>query len=223
MKEELLENADKYGLSEVVGDKISIIDKPLQLTVDDTIYLLENPDYTKDINCDLYRYLIQEVNNNNKLMLLLYKQMIIEKKILCFERYNGKNIDLNNLKNEVNSFKNIVYNPDTSDKFIAIIDVSKSFIHIYEFIANSTEYKAKYIHAKYETNSNHITHLDYSINQYTEEQYKKIILNPNVIEKCDNHKKIWRLDGNIELENFYNIIFCMFDKNEYYIKELFNI
>lgn len=99
--------------------------------------------------------------------------MIIEKPILCFEKYNGKNIDLNNLKNEVNSFKNIVYNSDTNDKFIAIINVSESFIHIYEFIANSTEYKAKYLHAKYDASSNRITHLDYSINQYTENNTKK--------------------------------------------------
>lgn len=223
MKEELLENADKYGLSEVVGNKIFIMDKPLRLTVDDTTYLLEIPEYITDINCDLYRYLIQEVNNKNKLMLRLYKQMIIEKPILCFEKYNGKNIDLNNLKNEVNSFKNITYNPENNDKFIACIDIEKCFIHIYEFISDSKDYKAKYIHAKYETNSSNIIHLDYSINQYTEEQYKKIISNPNIIEKSDIHKKVWRLDGNIELKSFYNIIFCMFDRNEKYIKELFKI
>lgn len=34
--------------------------------------------------------------------------------------------------------------------------------------------------------------------------------------------KIWRLDGKIDIESFYNIIFCMFDKNEKYIKELFS-
>ena len=51
---------------------------------------------------------------------------------------------------------------------------------------------------------------------------QNIIQNPNNIEKCNEHKKIWRLDGNISIESFYNIIFCIFDKNEKYIKELFN-
>lgn len=221
MNEDLLESADKYGLTEIVGNKVFITKKPLQLNIDDTIYLLEIADYTKNINCDLYDYLIQERNNGNKLMLRLSKQMIREKTILFFEKYNGKNINLNNLKNEINSFKNITYSPETNDKFISIVDLDKSFIHIYEFIASSEDYKAKYIHAKFDIDSNYITHLDYSINKYSQEQYNKILSNPNIIEKYSEHKKIWRLDGSIELKSFYNIIFCMFDQNEKYIKELF--
>lgn len=220
---DLLENADKYGLSEITGKKIFLFENPFQIVIDEKTYLINSPDYIQDINIDLYKYLIQEYKNNNKLMLRLYKQMIQEKPILFFEKYHGKVIDLKNLKNEIKSFKNITYNPETNDKFIACIDIEKCFIHIYEFIADSKEYKAKYIHAKFDINSNYIIHLDYSINQYTKEQYEKIILNPDNILKGDFHKKIWRLDGKISLESFYNIIFCMYDKNEKYIKELFKI
>lgn len=220
---DLLDNADKYGLTEITGNKIFVFEKPLQLIIDDKIYLINFPEYIYDINIDLYKYLVKEIENNNKLKLLLYKQMIQEKPIMFFEKYYGKGIDLKDMKKETINFKNITYNPENNDKFVACIDVEKCFIHIYEFIANSETYKAKYIHAKFDMNSNFITHLDYSINQYSKEQYESIIVNPNVIEKCDLHKKIWRLDGNISIESFYNIIFCMFEKNEKYIKELFEI
>ena len=218
----LLENADKYGLSKIEGKKVVIFNKPLQLCVDDKIYMIDTPDYTYNINLNLYTYLIKEYQNNNELSIRLYKEMLTNKIYQCFEKYQGKNINLEELCKETKSFKNIVYNPENSDKFIAIIDVENQFIHIYEFINDSKDYKAKYIHAKYEKNANQISHLDYSLNQYSKEQYERIIQNPNKIEKSSNHKKIWRLDGNITIENFYNIIFCMFDKNEKYIKELFN-
>ncbi len=220
---DLLENADKYGLSEIAGTKVFLLEKPLQLVIDEKIYLINFPDYIRDINIDLYKYLIQEYNKNNKLMIRLYKQMIQEKPIFFYEKYHGKDIDLKGLKDEISSFKNITYNPETNDKFIACIDIEECFIHIYEFIADSKDYKAKYLHAKFDINSNYITHLDYSINQYSNEQYEKIILNPDSIPRGDIHKKIWRLDGNISLESFYNIIFCLYDKNERYIKELFKI
>ena len=218
----LLENADKYGLSKINGKKVFIFPKPLQLCVDDKTYIMEIPDYTYDINTNLYMYLIKEYQNKNELSIRLYKEMITNKTYHCFEKYQGKTIDLEELCKETKSYKNIVYNPENSDKFIAIIDVEKQFIHIYEFINNSPYYKAKYIHAKYDNITNKICHLDYSINQYTKEQYELIVNNPNNIEKCSDHKKIWRLDGNIAIDSFYNIIFCMFDKNEKYIKELFN-
>lgn len=218
----LLENADKYGLSKIDGNKVFIFQKPLQLCVDNKKYIMEIPDYTYDINTNLYTYLIKEYQKKNELSIRLYKEMLTNKIYQYFEKYQGKNINLEELCKETKSYKNIVYNPENSDKFIAIIDVEKQFIHIYEFINNSQNYKAKYIHAKYDKNLNNISHLDYSINQYSKEQYECIVNNPNNIEKCDDHKKIWRLDGNITIDSFYNIIFCMFDKNEKYIRELFN-
>ena len=216
---ELLENADKYGLTHISCSKIFMVEKPLQLTIDEKIYLLEYPDYVQDINKNLYKLLIEEFRNGNQLFLRLYKQMIISKPIFQFEKYCGKNIDLSYLEKETSNFKNIVYNPNNNDKFIAIVDIEKHFIHIYEFISQSDDYKAKYIHAEYMDNK--IVHLDYSINQYTREEYKSIINCPHDIEKSDSHKKIWRLDGKISIEKFYSIILCMFDKNENYIKELF--
>lgn len=218
----LIENTDKYGLTKIEGNKVFVINKPLQLCIDETIYIMDMPDYTYDINRDLYTYLIQEYYNNNELSIRLYKEMKTDKVFQQFEKYNGKNIKIEDLYKEIHDLKNIVYNPKNNDKFIAIIDTKKQFIHIYEFIADSQSYKAKYIHAKYEKCLNLINHLDYSINQYSKEQYENIIQNPNNIEKCNEHKKIWRLDGNISIESFYNIIFCIFDKNEKYIKELFN-
>lgn len=218
---ELLDNADKYGLTEIKAEKISIKQNPLQLDCDNTIYLMDFPDYVQDINLDLYKYLIQEYKNQNKLLIRLYKEMIKSSITLRFEKYYGKDIDLQKLEKEPLNFKNITYNPENNDKFIAVIDTKKCFIHIYEFISETVNYKAKYIHAEYKNNT--IIHMDYSINQYSKEQYNNIIINPNNIEKTINHKKIWRLDGVISIESFYNIIFCMFDKNEQYIKELFNV
>ena len=223
MNEKLLDNADKYGLSKIKCSKIFTIKKPLQINIDDKIFLIEDEDYIKDINFDLYDYLANEFYNGNELYLRLSKNMISNIVHQQFEKYNGKDINLSNLKNEIKSFKNIVYNPITNDKFIGIIDIDKCFIHIYEFINENKTYKAKYIHAKIDIENNIIKHLDYSMNTYTEEQYKDIIANPNEIPKSDKHRKIWRLDGFILLENFYNIIFCMYDKNEKYIKELFKI
>ena len=219
---DLLETADKYGLSPIIGNKVFILKNPLQICIDNKTYLLNMDEFIYDINIDLYCYLIKEYNKNNTLMLRLYKQMLIEKPIYFFNKYQGKDINLEGLCNEMSSFKNIVYNPENNDKFIAIIYIEKQFIHIYEFVSNSLDYKAKYIHAKYEKDTNLICHLDYSINQYTKEQYEKIIQNPYNIEKSYIHEKIWRVDGNITIESFYNIIFCMFNKNEKYIKELFN-
>lgn len=216
---DLLDNADKYGLTKISCNKIFMTEKPLQLTIDENIYLLENPDYIHNINKDLYKYLIEEHYNGNQLFLRLYKQMIIPKPIFQYEKYYGKNIYLDSLEKETVNFKNITYNPNNNDKFIAIVDVEKHFIHIYEFIAKSNDFTAKYIHAEYMKNT--IIHIDYSINQYTREQYKNIISCPYNIEKSNNHKKIWRLDGKITIEKFYSIILCMFDKNEKYIKELF--
>lgn len=219
----LLENADRYGLTKIEGNKVFILNKPLQLCIDDKIYIMDMPEFTYDINTKLYTNLIREYNNNNELRIRLYKEMLTDKIYQHFEKYQGKNIDLKGLCKETKGYKNIVYNPENNDKFIAIIDVEKQFIHIYEFVKNSQDYKAKYIHAKYDKNINEISHLDYSINQYSKEQYELIINNPNNIEKCNEHKKIWRLDGKIAIDSFYNIIFCMFDKNEKYIKELFKI
>lgn len=220
---ELLENADKYGLSQVEGKKVFINMQPLQLIIGDDTYLINLEDYIKDINTELYKYLIKEYRKGNKLMIRLYKEMKQKGMNLYFEKYNGKDIDLKNLKAEIKNFKNITYNPDNNDKFIACIDIEKSFIHIYEFTSDSENYKAKYIHAKIDIDSNYITHLDYSVNQYSKEQYKKIIDSPNNIPKGNLHKKIWRLDGKIALEDFYKIIFCVYDKNEKYVKELFEI
>lgn len=219
---DLLDDSDEYGLTNIVGDKIEIYKSPLQLKIDNKIYKIDLPEYIEDINIDLYQYLINERNNNNTLKIRLYKQMIKENVEYNFIKYNGKSINLQELKKELKNFKSISYNPNNNDKFIASIDVEKQFIHIYEFVSNSLNYKAKYIHAQYEKNKNTICHLDYSVNKYTKEQYEKIIHDPYKIEKSNTHEKIWRLDGNIYIESFYKIIFCMFEKNEKYIKELFN-
>lgn len=218
----LLENADKYGLTKIEGKKVFVYNKPLQICIDDKIYKIDMPEFTYDIDTNLYNNLIMEYEKKSELKIRLYKEMLTNIVYQNFEKYQGKDIDLEGLCKETKNFKNIVYNPENSDKFIAIIDVKKQFIHIYEFVNNSQDNKAKYIHAKYDKNINFIIHLDYSINQYSKEQYGRILSNPNNIEKCNDHKKIWRLDGNITIESFYNIIFCMFDKNEKYIRELFN-
>ena len=65
-----------------------------------------------DIKIDLYCYLIKEYNKNNTLLLRLYKQMLIEKPIYFFNKYQGKDINLEGLCNEMSSFENIVYNPE---------------------------------------------------------------------------------------------------------------
>ena len=145
---DLLDDSDEYGLTNIVGDKIEIYKSPLQLKIDNKIYKIDLPEYIEDINIDLYQYLINERNNNNTLKIRLYKQMIKENVEYNFIKYNGKSINLQELKKELKNFKSISYNPNNNDKFIASIDVEKQFIHIYEFVSNSLNYKAKYIHAQ---------------------------------------------------------------------------
>lgn len=91
---ELLENADKYGLSQVEGKKVFIKMQPLQLIIGDDTYLINLEDYIKDINTELYKYLIKEYRKGNKLMIRLYKEMKQKGMNLYFEKYNGKDIDL---------------------------------------------------------------------------------------------------------------------------------
>lgn len=96
---DLLETADKYGLSPIIGNKVFILKNPLQICIDNKTYLLNMDEFIYDINIDLYCYLIKEYNKNNTLMLRLYKQMLIEKPIYFFNKYQGKDINLEGLCN----------------------------------------------------------------------------------------------------------------------------
>ena len=94
---DLLENADKYGLSKV-EEEIDVIDVPLQLIIDNNIYSIYNmPDYIYDINIDLYHHLVNEHKKQNELRIRLYKQMIVDNPSIWFEKYNGKSVDLKGL------------------------------------------------------------------------------------------------------------------------------
>lgn len=141
-----------------------------------------------------------------------------------YNKFYGKEINLLGLKENVNDFKTITYNPKNYDKFMAFIDTKKKFIHVYEFKNNSDMYDSKYIHAIYDENENIITHIDYSINTYSSKQYKDILVyHTPEKNKSQEHKKIWRIDGKIKIENFYKILLTMFASNEEFIKELFKI
>ena len=65
---DLLETADKYGLSPIIGNKVFILKNPLQICIDNKTYLLNMDEFIYDINIDLYCYLIKEYNKNNTLI-----------------------------------------------------------------------------------------------------------------------------------------------------------
>lgn len=225
-KEELLDCADKYGLVKLTGKKILVEKQPLQITSGKVTYNLSVREdwYCNDINQDLYDYIIEEYNNNAEVKMRITKEMVRHGFVIQYAKYTGKQIDLSNLKKCFNDFKVISYNPENNDKFIAGIDTYKKFIHIYEFKVSPEINTAKYIHAIYDEENNIIEHMDYSINTYSDEQYKAILEDPtSEIPKVKEHIKIWRIDGKIKIEKFYKIIFSMFENNEKYIRELFKI
>lgn len=136
--------------------------------------------------------------------------------------YCGKPVRLKDLKLYTTSFKSISYNPENNDKFVASIDTTKNFIHIYEFMADNQKHSSKYVHCIYDREKNCIIHMDYSVNTYEKEEYLSIIKEPNKIYKAKRHIKIWRVEGEIDLKMFYRIIFALFIQNKRYISELFS-
>ena len=96
---DLLETADKYGLSPIIGNKVFILKNPLQICIDNKTYLLNMDEFIYDINIDLYCYLIKEYNKNNTLMLRLYKQMLIFR---LFNLINHMNKKLNKIIKFIN-------------------------------------------------------------------------------------------------------------------------
>lgn len=223
--DELLEDTDRYGLTKIEGQKVEFSrGLPIQIVIDSHIYNLSIKPawYCNDININLYEYLIEEYRKGNEVSFRLTKDMLLNQLIIQYENYNCLKVDVSDLKNCIEDFKSISYNPQNHDKFIASVDINKKFLNIYEFKNESEIYVAKYIHAIYDEDNNILTHMDYSLNMYNKEQYKSIINNPHEkILKCHKHKKIWMLNGKIDIDTFYNILFSMYNSNQEYIKELF--
>lgn len=212
---------DKDGLFDITNKKVELIKTPLQIIVDEQVYDLERDEFKHDIDLSLYDVLIKLKDSGNSLKMRLTDDMKKDEWEMLCEFYCGKKIRFKELKCCLESFKSISYNPVNNNKFIAAIDVDKSFIHVYEFESDNNTYVSKYIHCEYSKENNLITHMDYSLNTYTLEQYSTIINNPNRILKANEHKKIWRVDGNVNIKMFYKIIFSLYSKNKKYIKELF--
>ncbi len=212
---------DKYGLLDITDKKIEIIYNPLQMIVNEQVYDLERKEFTNGINKDLYKTLIELRDRGNSLKMRLTEEMKREEWHILCEAYSGGKISINKLMQVVNDFKTVSYNPNNNDKFVASINASKCFIHVHEFKSCNNEYTSKYIHCQYDKLKNSIIHMDYSLNTYTSEQYATILSNPHAIPNAEEHKKIWCIDGNLNIKEFYQVLFFMYYKNRKYIKELF--
>lgn len=221
----LIENTDRYGLTKLNGEKVEIISElPLEIYTNSKIYNLSEKKewYCNDINTNLYEYLVEQYRKGNEVSFRLTKDMQSNNLTFQQEKYSNLKVDISNLKNHTKDFKSISYNPQNYDKFIVSIDVNKKFMNIYEFKNYSNDYVAKYIHAIYDEEKNILTHIDYSLNIYEQEQYQAIVNDPyQNIPKCNFHKKIWMVNGKIDIYAFYNILFSMYNSNKKYIEELF--
>ena len=217
---------DKDGLTVLNKEKIGKTFSPYYLNYNDQLYDLRYGKYFfTDIDANLYKILLGETNKNAQLRIRLSDKMKSNGEILTFQAYNNVKIDMNNLKKyfeKVEKTKSITYNEDNMDKFIMVLDPKSKFIHIYEFKSDNNQYTSKYIHCVFDYDENCISHMDYSFNTYDKNQYDKIVKNPYTEEtRAKEHIKIWRLDGKIDIEDFYEIIFKMYQSNMQYIQEFF--
>lgn len=228
MKEDILyENIDKDGLTIINNERVGKTINPYYLNYNDYFYDLRfGKNFFNDIDIDLYKVLLEETRKNSKLRLRLTEEMKQDKEKIEFAAFNNVTINLENLKpyfeKEEKTFS-ITYDEVSLSKFVLIIDPKGQFIHIYEFKSQNNEYSSKYIHCIFDYDNNTIKHIDYSFNTYEKEQYNIILNNPYCKEKrAITHTKIWRLDGNIDIKDFYNIICKMYKTNTKYIKEFFS-
>lgn len=227
MKEDALyENIDKDGLTIINNEQVGKTINPYYLNYNNQFYDLRlGKNLFNDVDIDLYKVLLDETRNNAKLRLKLTEEMKQNGEKIEFAAFNNRTIDLENLKpyfEKKEKTFSITYDEISLSKFVLIIDPVTQFIHIYEFKSKNDAYSSKYLHSIVDYENNVINHIDYSFNTYEKEQYNKILSNPYCKDKkAITHTKIWRLNGIIDIKDFYNIVCKMFKSNKEYIKEFF--